>query len=217
MLLEEGNCVAVIDLQDSTTTSRDFLNNLPGRRIFFQGDVRSDEEIKSAVNEILTTFGRLDVCINCAGIMKVQRIYNGQTKEIHSLSSFQDMIDVNACGTFNVCRLAVEAMVQSEANAEGQRGIIINTSSVAGLDGLTSTVAYAASKAAVAGMTLPLARELGCFGIRVLCIAPGPFKTPLVKESQDMRSLIDSVAFPNEQAFQRSLPNWLRPSLIIRT
>lgn len=186
--------MAVVDLNEPPSFS---VN--PDKCIFICADVCSEDQVQAAIDGIINEFGRLDVVINCAGIMLVKPIYDPDSALVHPLDLFKTVINVNLCGTFNVCRLAVAAMMYKDEqflDGNKQRGIIVNTSSVAGLDGLTKTLAYSASKAAVAGMTLPLARELGKFGIRVMGIAPGPFRTPLVGDPGEMKSLIGSITFP---------------------
>ncbi|MCY1222994.1 putative oxidoreductase [compost metagenome] len=141
-------------------------------------------------------FGGLHGLINCAGIAPAAKVVgrNGA----HGLDSFRRVIEVNLIGSFNMMRLAAEAMAQGEPNAEGERGVIINTASVAAFDGQMGQAAYSASKGGVAAMTLPVARDLARSGIRVMCIAPGIFETPMMagmpQEVQD--SLAANVPFP---------------------
>lgn len=194
LLLKNGCRVAVVDLNEYPYSP---VN--PDKCIFICADVCSENQVQAAIDGIIKKFERLDVVINCAGIMLIKPIYDRDSAQVHPLDLFQTVINVNLCGTFNVCRLAVAAMLYKDdqfVDGNSQRGIIINTSSVAGLDGLTKTLAYSASKAAVAGMTFPMARELGKFGIRVMSIAPGPFRTPLVGDPGEMKSLIGSITFP---------------------
>lgn len=191
LLLEQGHRVAAFDLQaaeNPTSSQSSFLS--------ICGNVCSEDQVKSAIDLVLSTFGRLDFVLNCAGIMLIKPIYDVDTKEVHPMKEFQNVINANLLGTFNVCRLAVEAMMKNTPDAGGQRGVIINTSSVTGLDGFTNSVAYSASKAAVAGITVPLARELGKFGIRVLAIAPGAFHTPLITAPNLLKNIIPMIPFP---------------------
>lgn len=190
LLLQHGHRVVVIDLQNASS----FDGN--PKCLSLCTDVCSEEQVQTAIDRTVQEFGRLDVVVNCAGIMTVKPIYDEKTLRVHEMDIFENVMKVNVFGTFNVCRLAVAAMALNSPDAIGQRGVIINTSSIAGLDGLTNTAAYSASKAAVAGMTLPLARELGKFGIRVLAVAPGPFRTPLVMDPGAIKSLIQLIPYP---------------------
>lgn len=195
LLLEQGHRVAVLDLQGNTNATSTNPNHL----LSISGDVCSEDDVQAAIDRILSSFGRLDVLVNCAGILLVHPIYNESTEEVHSLKEFQKILNVNVSGTFNVIRLTVAAMMKTappEA-ADGQRGVIINVSSVAGLDGASNMLAYSAAKAAIAGMTLPLARELGKFGIRVLSIAPGAFLTPIVADVEAAEKRAVNNAFPH--------------------
>jgi NAD(P)-dependent dehydrogenase (short-subunit alcohol dehydrogenase family) len=141
-------------------------------------DVTSGPGLAGAIAEVVRRYGRLDVVVHCAGIGHAGRMLGKEGPM--ALETFEKVIRVNLTGTFNVCRLAAEAMARNEPGEDGERGVIVNTSSVAAFDGQIGQVPYAASKAAVAGMTLPMARELARLGIRVVAIAPGLFDTPLL-------------------------------------
>lgn len=123
-------------------------------------DVTSENDVNEALSAAKRKFGRLDVAVNCAGIAVAVKTYNFNKKTAHSLEAFTRVINVNTIGTFNVIRLAAGLMGENEADNNGQRGVIINTASVAAYDGQIGQAAYAASKAAVVGMTLPIARDL---------------------------------------------------------
>ncbi|WP_371228281.1 3-hydroxyacyl-CoA dehydrogenase [Pseudomonas sp. QE6] len=163
---------------------------------FIRTDVCSEADGKAAVQLALDTFGALHGLANCAGVAPAEKVIgrNG----VHGLESFTRTININLVGTFNMLRLAAEAMAQNEPDAGGERGIIINTASVAAFDGQIGQAAYSASKSAVVGMTLPIARELARSGIRVMTIAPGIFETPMMAAMpQEVRdSLGASVPFP---------------------
>ncbi|MBD9679218.1 3-hydroxyacyl-CoA dehydrogenase [Pseudomonas sp. PDM18] len=163
---------------------------------FIRTDVCSEADGKAAVQLALDSFGALHGLANCAGVAPAEKVIgrNG----LHGLESFTRTININLIGTFNMLRLAAEAMTQNEPDAGGERGIIINTASVAAFDGQIGQAAYSASKSAVVGMTLPIARELACSGIRVMTIAPGIFETPMMAAMpQEVRdSLGASVPFP---------------------
>ncbi|WP_430317853.1 3-hydroxyacyl-CoA dehydrogenase [Pseudomonas nitroreducens] len=163
---------------------------------FIRTDVCSEADGKAAVQLALDAFGALHGLANCAGVAPAEKVIgrNG----VHGLDSFTRTININLIGTFNMLRLAAEAMAQNQPDAGGERGIIINTASVAAFDGQIGQAAYSASKSAVVGMTLPIARELARSGIRVMTIAPGIFETPMMAAMpQEVRdSLGASVPFP---------------------
>ncbi|WP_152223959.1 3-hydroxyacyl-CoA dehydrogenase [Pseudomonas sp. SCB32] len=163
---------------------------------FVRTDVCSEADAKAAVQIALDAFGALHGLANCAGVAPAEKIIgrNG----VHALESFTRTININLIGTFNMLRLAAEAMARNEPDVGGERGIIINTASVAAFDGQIGQAAYSASKSAVVGMTLPIARELARSGIRVMTIAPGIFETPMMAGMpQEVRdSLGASVPFP---------------------
>ena len=159
-------------------------------------DVTEEQSMQGAVDLALAEFGALHVQVNCAGIAPPARVLgrNGP----HALDLFRRVLEVNLTGTFNAIRLAVSAMQHNAPNAEGERGVIVNTASVSAYEGQIGQAAYSASKAGVAGMTLPIARELAHFGIRVMTIAPGIFETPMLRGlSQEVQlSLGSQVPFP---------------------
>lgn len=140
----------------------------------------------------------MDVAVNCAGIGVAFKTYNFNKKIAHDLKDFARVLNINTVGTFNVIRLSAGLMGDNEPNKDGQRGVIINTASVAAYDGQIGQAAYSASKAAVVGMTLPIARDLSSHGIRVITIAPGLFDTPMLQAlPEKVRSfLAKTVPFP---------------------
>jgi NAD(P)-dependent dehydrogenase (short-subunit alcohol dehydrogenase family) len=164
---------------------------------FVHADVCDEAQVKSAVEEARKRFGGLHGAVNCAGVAPGERVLGRSGP--HALASFQRVININLIGTFNVIRLAAEAMAANEPGEDGERGVIVNTASVAAYEGQIGQAAYSASKAGVAGMTLPIARELAKFGIRVVTIAPGIFETPMVgaMSSELQASLGSQVPFPS--------------------
>src|SRR5262245_20617715 len=163
------------------------VNAAAGRRLaeelgehvrFAEADVTNEASVQAAVNLAVQTFGGLHGSIQCAGIIGIGRVL-GQGGP-HPLPGFNKVIAVNLIGTFNVIRLAAAAMANNQPNSAGERGVIINTASIAAFDGQIGQAAYAASKAGIVGMTLPIARELARLGIRVASIAPGIFDTPML-------------------------------------
>uniref|UniRef100_A0A3Q3FFE9 Hydroxysteroid 17-beta dehydrogenase 10 n=1 Tax=Labrus bergylta TaxID=56723 RepID=A0A3Q3FFE9_9LABR len=161
--------------------------------------VTSEADVQSAVSLAREKFGKLDLAVNCAGIAVAFKTYNFKKDLPHSLEDFQRVINVNIAGTFNVIRLAVGEMGKNEPDADGHRGCIINTASVAAFDGQVGQAAYSASKGGIVGMTLPIARDLAPMGIRVVTIAPGLFSTPLLAGlPEKVRSfLARQVPFPS--------------------
>lgn len=164
---------------------------------FAETDVTSEEAVNAAIERAKQSFGGLDIVVGCAGIGTASRVV-GKSGPF-PLGLFQLTIDVNLVGMFNVVRLAAAAMQQNEPGEDGERGIIVMTASVAAFDGQIGQAAYTASKAGVAGMTLPIAREMARWGIRVLTIAPGLFDTPMMAGlPQEARQALEaSVPFPS--------------------
>ncbi|WP_223589547.1 3-hydroxyacyl-CoA dehydrogenase [Neobacillus bataviensis] len=164
--------------------------------LFLKTDVTKEEDIQRAVSKAADFMGAVNAVVNCAGIGIAEKVLgrNGT----HNLSLFSRVINVNLVGTFNVIRLAAEKMITNEVNDKNERGVIINTASVAAFDGQIGQAAYSASKGGIVGMTLPIARELARYGIRVMTIAPGLFHTPMFDTlPQDARdSLGKMVPFP---------------------
>jgi NAD(P)-dependent dehydrogenase (short-subunit alcohol dehydrogenase family) len=187
-----GAKVVIADIGDGTALALE----LGASARYLKTDVTSENEAKAAVALALKEFGGLQGLINCAGIAIGEKVVGKEGP--HQLASFQRAIGVNLVGTFNMIRIAAEAMSKGAANASGERGVIVNTASVAAFDGQIGQAAYSASKGGVVAMTLPIARELARFGIRVVTIAPGIFETPMMKGmSQELQeSLARMVPFP---------------------
>ncbi|MGO3738007.1 MAG: 3-hydroxyacyl-CoA dehydrogenase [Marinomonas foliarum] len=159
-------------------------------------DIVDEESVQSAIDQAVEAFGPISGLVNCAGIPGAERIVGREGP--HRLASFQRAVSVNLIGTFNMIRLVADKMQHNEPEANLERGVIINTASVAAFDGQIGQAGYAASKGGVCAMTLPIARELARFGIRVMTIAPGLFKTPMmdVLPEEVQKSLGESVPFP---------------------
>lgn len=160
-------------------------------------NVADEASVQAGIQKTLDEFGAIHVCVNCAGIGSAMKTMG--SKGPHDLKVFTTVINVNLVGTFNVLRLAAEAMAKNDPVTEdGERGVIVNTASVAGFDGQVGQVAYSASKGGVIGMTLPIARDLSQYGIRVNTIAPGIFNTPLMNAAPDKvkQPLIEMTQFP---------------------
>jgi len=196
MIVENGGKVAIFDLNEERAAS--LISELGEENVCFEKtDVSSEESVKNSISNVLTNYGSFNTVVNCAGIVLAEKVI--KRDGIHSLESFQKIINVNLVGTFNVIRLAAEQMINNEPNEFGERGVIINTASVAAFDGQMGQAAYGASKSAVAGMTLPIARDLSRYGIRVMSIAPGIFETPMfdVLPEKARESLGNMVPFPS--------------------
>jgi NAD(P)-dependent dehydrogenase (short-subunit alcohol dehydrogenase family) len=193
MLVEFGGKVVIADVNDAGDwVARQFGSQAR----FARTDVTDEATVQAAVDLCVSAFGAIHGAINCAGVAPGERVVgrNGP----HALASFERAVRINLTGTFNVIRLAAAKMSAQPALASGERGVIVNTSSVASFEGQIGQAAYAASKAGVNGMTLPIARELAKFGIRVMTIAPGIFDTPMLQGmSEEIRaSLGAQVPFP---------------------
>jgi NAD(P)-dependent dehydrogenase (short-subunit alcohol dehydrogenase family) len=187
-----GAKLALCDLnaEAGSALAAEFGNN----GLFVQTDVTKSEDIQGALTQVQERFGGLHIVVNCAGIATAERVIGRQGPL--PLERFERVIQVNLIGTFNVIRLAAGLMMQNTPNAEGERGVIINTASVAAFEGQIGQPAYAASKAGVAGMTLPIAREFAAHGIRVVAIAPGVFDTPMVAGLPEPAQQALSAAIP---------------------
>jgi len=169
---------------------------LGARGMFAAADVADETQVAQAIAAARGKFGALHGAVTCPGIAPVERILRKGGP--HRLDAFRRAIEINLVGTFNVLRLAAQAMERNAPDTGGERGIIVNTASVAAFDGQIGQAAYSASKAGVAGLTLPAARELARFGIRVMAIAPGIFETPMVAAftPELKQSLAAQVPFP---------------------
>lgn len=165
--------------------------------LFIQTDVTSEESAKACVAGAVAAFGSLQGLINCAGIAPGEKVVGKEGP--HRLETFSRCIHINLIGTFNMIRLAAEVMLKNEANENGERGLIINTASIAAFEGQLGQVAYSASKAGILGMTLPIAREFAPKGVRVMAIAPGIFDTAMMAAMpENVRdSLAQMIPFPS--------------------
>jgi NAD(P)-dependent dehydrogenase (short-subunit alcohol dehydrogenase family) len=195
LLAESGANVLIADV--NREAGEGMAAALGARSRFAETNVADEASVQAAVNLASDAFGGLHGVVNCAGIAIAERALgkNGP----HPLASFTKVIQVNLIGTFNVIRLATAAMAQNEPTAGGERGVIVNTASVAAFDGQIGQAAYSASKGGVVSMTLPLAREFARFGIRVMTIAPGIFETPMLAALPEAarQSLGQQVPFPS--------------------
>lgn len=198
-IIKQGGRAAILDLSEER--GQKLVEELGEKTIFVKTDVTSEVDVSNAVSKAIEAFGPINTVVNCAGIGIAGKLLS--RKGVHSLDMFSKVISINLIGTFNVIRLASEQMINNEQNEKGERGVIINTASVAAFEGQIGQAAYSASKGGVVGMTLPIARELASYGIRVMTIAPGLFHTPmfdsLPAEARD--SLGKMVPFPQRLGY----------------
>ncbi len=194
LLVAEGGSVVIADLDRAAGEKLAAELGVAAR--FALTDVTSESDAQAAINLALQVYGHLHGLVNCAGIAPSEKVVGHDGP--HRLESFARTININLIGTFNMIRLAAAAIVKEVPGKDGERGVIVNTASIAAFDGQIGQAAYAASKGGVAALTLPIARELARSGIRVVTIAPGIFATPMMaafpKEVQD--GLARSVPFP---------------------
>jgi NAD(P)-dependent dehydrogenase (short-subunit alcohol dehydrogenase family) len=188
-LLDRGANVGIADLDEPPP-------ELGSRALYRRVDVRDEGPVATLVADVRDRFGRLDGVVNCAGIGVSARVLGREA--VHPLALFQRCLEINLLGTFNVIRLAAAAMAEAAPGLDGERGVIVNTASVAAFDGQIGQAAYAASKGGIVSMTLPLAREFARIGVRVVTVAPGLFATPMMGQLRDeiRQALAESVPFP---------------------
>ncbi|MCE9554374.1 MAG: SDR family oxidoreductase [Planctomycetes bacterium] len=193
-LVAAGAKVLLADVNDQTGNA--LAAELGTAAQFAHCDVTDATSVQGAIETAVTAFGLLDGSINCAGVLGASRILGREGP--HDLALFRRVVEINLIGTFNLLRLTAAAMATNPPREDGERGVIVNTSSVAAFEGQTGQAAYAASKGGVASLTLPAARELGRHGIRVVAIAPGTFDTPMMASVNDevRASLSAQVPFP---------------------
>jgi NAD(P)-dependent dehydrogenase (short-subunit alcohol dehydrogenase family) len=195
LLVKEQGFVVAADLNRDAGEA--LARELGKAACFAETDVTSEEDGRSAVRCALDVFGHLHGLVNCAGIAPAEKVLGRDGP--HQLDTFIRAISVNLVGTFNMTRLAAEAVAKEDPGEDGERGVIVNTASIAAFDGQIGQAAYAASKGGVVSLTLPIARELARFGIRVVTIAPGTFETPMLAgfPPEIREELSKSVPFPS--------------------
>ena len=194
MLADEGASVLAIDM--NIAAGEKTAADLGSKARFHRADVTSEADGIAVMKYAEDNFGGIHGLVNCAGIAPGERVIGRDAP--HGLDSFAQTVGVNLVGTFNMLRLAASVMVKGEADADGERGVIVNTASIAAFDGQIGQAAYAASKGGVVALTLPVARELARHGVRVVTIAPGIFETPMMAAMpQEVRDALGaSVPFP---------------------
>jgi NAD(P)-dependent dehydrogenase (short-subunit alcohol dehydrogenase family) len=194
MVVAAGGRAVILDVNQTTGDQRAARHGAAAR--FIRTDVTSDVAVEAAIAEAVAHFGRIDGLVNAAGIAVAERVLPKEGPQ--PLAHFTRSIQINLIGTFNVLRIAAAAMAQNAPLDSGERGVIVNTASVAAFDGQIGQAAYAASKGGIVAMTLPIAREFARVGIRVMTIAPGTFDTPLLAGLPEAarQSLAQQVPFP---------------------
>jgi 3-hydroxyacyl-CoA dehydrogenase / 3-hydroxy-2-methylbutyryl-CoA dehydrogenase len=193
-IISAGGKAAILDLDDSRGMK--LTSELGDNSLFIKTDVSSAESVTKAIGQATAIFGQINVAVNCAGIAPAAKVLGKQGP--HDLELFNRVLQVNLVGTFNLIRLAAETIAKNEPGADGERGVIINTASVAAFEGQIGQAAYSASKSGIVGLTLPVARELAPLGIRVVTIAPGIMETPMLMGMPDhvREALGKMVPFP---------------------
>ena len=193
-LLKLGGKVAILDFAEEK--GKGLVSELGERTVFFKTDITDEKMVQEALDGTIQAFGAINVLVNCAGVGIPAKVLGKEGPM--PMSHFNKVVQINLMGTINVIRLAAEKMVKNSPNKDGEKGVVINTASVAAFDGQIGQAAYSASKAAVAGMTLPIAREFAEYGIRVMTIAPGIFNTPMVQALPEkvQEALGQMVPFP---------------------
>ncbi|MBI2336561.1 MAG: 3-hydroxyacyl-CoA dehydrogenase [Deltaproteobacteria bacterium] len=193
-LLKAGSKVLILDVGEDQglKAQKEFGENC----LFIKTDVTNAEQVQAALDTVQKKWGVLHIAINCAGIAFAIKTLS--KKGPSDLESFIKTLQVNLVGTFNVTRLAANLMQNNTPNTHGERGVIINTASIAAFDGQVGQAAYSASKGGIVGMTLPIARDLAPYGIRVNTIAPGLFDTPLLQKLPEpaRTALAQQIPFP---------------------
>jgi NAD(P)-dependent dehydrogenase (short-subunit alcohol dehydrogenase family) len=194
-LVTAGGKVMLADL--NREAGEKFAASLGGQAKFTVADVTSESQIQQAIDAAIAAFGALHGLVNCAGVAPGERVVGKHGP--HKLETFSRVININLIGTFNALRLAANAMAKNPPNADCERGVIINTASIAAFEGQIGQAAYSASKGGIVAMALPIARELAKLGIRVNTIAPGIFDTPMLQGmNEEIRaSLGAQVPFPS--------------------
>ena len=193
-LLQSGAKITIMDVDDAN--GKQVAEELGNQVIYCHADVTSEESVQDAIDKTIEAFGTIHVAINCAGVGTPAKVL-GKDGPMN-LDFFSRVVQINLIGTINVIRLVAAKMVENIPNADGEKGVVINTASGAAFEGQIGQAAYSASKAGVVGMTLPIAREFADYGIRVATIAPGLFRTPMLESLPEkvQATLGKMVPFP---------------------
>lgn len=200
-LVKQNVKVAILDVNEEAALTT--VNELGAdNAIYVHVDVTDETSVENAMSEVVSHYDKIDICVNCAGIAPAAKVLDRENNAM-PLSKFSAVISVNLIGSFNVARIAAHYMSKNNANANNERGVIINTASVAGYEGQMGQSAYAASKGGIIAMSLPMARDLAKTGVRVNAIAPGIMGTPLLLGMPDhvQESLVDNIQFPKRMGY----------------
>ncbi|SMD07787.1 NAD(P)-dependent dehydrogenase, short-chain alcohol dehydrogenase family [Desulfocicer vacuolatum DSM 3385] len=197
-LSAKGAKVAIFDFDE--TMGQKAIGESGDSVIFCKTDVSDENSVKMAIEKTIQAFGNIHFAINCAGIGTPGKVLS--RKGPMPLELFNKVLQVNLVGTMNVLRLTAEKMMDNAPNEDGEKGVIINTASIAAFEGQIGQAAYSASKGGIVGMTLPIAREFASYGIRVMTIAPGLFETPMLAglPQEAKKSIIANIPFPKRLA-----------------
>ena len=193
--VEGGGRVSILDLQEEKGQA--LASELGDSAIFCAANVTDEQSVQSAIDKTVEAFGAVHIAVNCAGVGDAAKVLSKGGPM--PMDRFNRVIQINLIGTMIVIRLAAEKMVANSPNEEGEKGVVINTASAAAFDGQIGQASYSASKAALVGMTLPIAREFAAYGLRIVTIAPGLFETPLLMALPEKvkDALGKMVPFPN--------------------
>lgn len=193
-LTNKGANAVILDIDEAR--GGQIASELCDSVLFCKTDVTDPESVQQAIDRTMDRFGAIHIAVNCAGVVTPSKVLG--KKGPMPIETFDQVIRINLIGTMNIVRLAAEKIVENEPNTDGEKGVIINTASIAAFDGQIGQAGYAASKAGVVGMTLPIAREFAHYGIRLMTIAPGLFETPMLAglPEKAQESLIASIPFP---------------------
>ena len=192
--LSKGGKVSILDFAEER--GQKVASELGDAALFCLTDITKEEDVQAALDKTVEAFGAIHVAVNCAGVGIPGKVLGKEGPM--SMAHFNKVVQINLIGTMNVVRLAAEKMVQNQGNDDGEKGVVINVASVAAFDGQIGQAAYSASKAGVVGMTLPIAREFAEYGIRIMTIAPGIFRTPMLEALPEnvQEALGKMVPFP---------------------
>jgi len=199
LFAKAGARVAIFDLNEEAGSA--LAKELGDKALFCLVNIADEDSVSAAIDAVMQAFGAIHICVNCAGRGGGATKTLGK-KGLFPLDLFRDVININLIGTFSVLTRVAEKMAKNEPNENGERGVIINTSSVAAYEGQRGQVAYAASKGALVSLTLPIARDLAYYGIRIVTIAPGLCETPLLDglAAELKEGLVKDVQFPKRLA-----------------
>ncbi len=193
-LVNLGAKVSIFDFAEDR--GQKVASEIGDASIFCMTDITDEGNVQAAMNKTVQAFGAIHVAINCAGVGIPAKVLGKEGPM--PMDHFNKVVQINLMGTMNIIRLAAEKMIKNTPNADGEKGVVVNTASVAAFDGQVGQAAYSASKAGVAGVTLPVAREFADYGIRVMTIAPGIFDTPMLQGLSEnvKKALNNMVPFP---------------------